>query len=64
MTRNGKTLTKGSASTTAGSTARNLSQPLLRSCFRKRTVLFFKYGDAVLRAVLVDSYLRYFLSCF
>ncbi|MED6177053.1 hypothetical protein PIB30_094093, partial [Stylosanthes scabra] len=35
MTRNGKTPTKGSVSTAAGSTARNLSQPLLRSCYRK-----------------------------
>ncbi|MED6175579.1 hypothetical protein PIB30_079708, partial [Stylosanthes scabra] len=35
MTRNGKTSTKGSVSTAAGSTARNLGQPLLRSCFRK-----------------------------
>ncbi|MED6194372.1 hypothetical protein PIB30_027882 [Stylosanthes scabra] len=35
MTRNGKTPIKGSASTAAGSTIRNLSQPLLRSCFRK-----------------------------
>ncbi|MED6138389.1 hypothetical protein PIB30_073867 [Stylosanthes scabra] len=30
-----KTPTKGSTSTAAGSIARNLSQPLLRSCFRK-----------------------------
>ncbi|MED6114094.1 hypothetical protein PIB30_077009 [Stylosanthes scabra] len=36
ITRNGKTPTKGSASIAAGSTARNLSQPLLRSCFRKK----------------------------
>ncbi|MED6196228.1 hypothetical protein PIB30_045488 [Stylosanthes scabra] len=35
MTRNGKTPTKGSASTAAGSTAGNLGQPLLHSCFRK-----------------------------
>ncbi|MED6140787.1 hypothetical protein PIB30_096865 [Stylosanthes scabra] len=34
MTRNGKTPTKGSASTAAGSTAGNLSQLLLHSCFR------------------------------
>ncbi|MED6127922.1 hypothetical protein PIB30_092661 [Stylosanthes scabra] len=33
MTRNGKTSTKGSISTVAGSTAGNLSQLLLRSCF-------------------------------
>ncbi|MED6173233.1 hypothetical protein PIB30_057394 [Stylosanthes scabra] len=52
MTRNGKTSTKGSAPTAAGSTAGNLSQLLLRSCFHKRTVLSFKYGDAVLRAIL------------
>ncbi|MED6152926.1 hypothetical protein PIB30_096611, partial [Stylosanthes scabra] len=52
MTRNGKTSTKGSAPTAVGSTAGNLSQLLLRSCFRKRTVLPFKCGDAVLRAVL------------
>ncbi|MED6223202.1 hypothetical protein PIB30_071685 [Stylosanthes scabra] len=35
MTRNGKILTKGSTSTAAGSIARNLSQPLLHSCFWK-----------------------------
>ncbi|MED6165698.1 hypothetical protein PIB30_102109, partial [Stylosanthes scabra] len=52
MTRNAKTPTKGYASTVAGSTAGNLSQLLLCSCFRTRTVLSFKCGDAVLRAVL------------
>ncbi|MED6200856.1 hypothetical protein PIB30_089364, partial [Stylosanthes scabra] len=35
MTRNGKTSTKGSAPTAAGSTAGNLSQLLLHSCFQK-----------------------------
>ncbi|MED6223268.1 hypothetical protein PIB30_072370 [Stylosanthes scabra] len=35
MTRIGKTSTKGSASTAVGSTAGNLSQLLLRSCFRR-----------------------------
>ncbi|MED6199970.1 hypothetical protein PIB30_080838 [Stylosanthes scabra] len=35
MTHNGKTSTKGSAPTAASSTAGNLSQLLLRSCFRK-----------------------------
>ncbi|MED6201108.1 hypothetical protein PIB30_091691 [Stylosanthes scabra] len=30
----------------------------------QRTVLSFKCGDAVLRAVLVDSYLRHLLSYF
>ncbi|MED6151940.1 hypothetical protein PIB30_087106 [Stylosanthes scabra] len=37
MTRNGKASTKGSISTAAGSTAGNLSQLLLRSCFRKES---------------------------